>query len=426
MGSTRSRQIAFAASLFGAFVPLASSAQFDQYTQTGGPDPVVVDPREALEEAVEEARWRFGGLRVDPWIGIRNVGYVDSGDAGDQLSGSGGLGFRAYLPNGPKVIWAAHVLPEYTWLEDSSARSRVNGRYGVGLFGFFNRLTVEALATRQEALDIVSTEIQQRVNARSEGLRLLAELRLAGSINLYVSGSSTTIENLLEDEERLDPGIAPFDLLDRDEEVLRGGFRYRSRGDWLIGLGVEDSTVDFDDSSFDRSNSGTSPFVELAIPGRRIAIDVDLVLRELEPDGLSEFVPFDDVTGSLSLVIGGERSRLSPALYARRELVYTLGAASYLLDERFGVRGGLPIGRRFAVRAFLETGTNDYTGVTGPERNDDVAAYGGDLAIQVASRLALSIGYSTEEFESNLPGLDRTIDVLRAGVTFGASRGLWY
>ena len=426
MGSTRSRKIAFAAILFGAFVPLAARGQFSQYTQAGGPEPVLVDPREALEEAVEEARWRFGGLRVDPWIGIRNVGYVESGDESQQLSGSGGLGFRAYLPNGPKVIWAAHVLPEYTWFEDSSGQSRVNGRYGVGMFGFFNRLTVEVLATRQEALDIISTEIQQRVNARNEALSLLAELRLAGSINLYASASTSSVENLLETEERLDPTIAPFDLLDRDEEVVRAGVRYRTRGDWLIGLGIEDSSVEFVDPTLDRSNSGTSPFFELVVPGRSLAINFDVVWRELEPDGLSQFVPFDDVTGGLSLVIGGDRSRLSPAVYARRDLVYTLGGSSYLIDERFGVRAGLPIGRRLALRAFYEIGELDFVVLDGAERTDDVTGYGADLAIQIASRLGLTIGYSIEDFESNLPGLDRTIDVLRVGISFGAARGVWY
>ena len=436
MGSTRSRQITFAATLFaatlfGVFVPLAARGQFDQYTQTGGPDPVLVDPKEQLEAAVEEARWRFGGLRVDPWIGIRNVGYVDSGQGERQLSGSAGIGLRTYLPTGPKVIWAAHLLPEYAWFEDSSERSRVNGRYGVGFFGFFNRLTVEALATRQEVLDIVSTEVQQRVNARSDVIELLGEVRLAGSINLYARGTTSSIENLLEEEERLDPGIAPFNLLDREEETLRLGLRYRTRGDWLIGLGVEDSTVEFDDPIFDRSNSGTSPFFELSIRGRSLAIDADVVFRDLEADGPSGFVAFNGVSGRFSLILGGERSRLSPALYARRELVYTLGGSSYLIDERFGVRAGLPIGRRLGLGAFVETGTNEYEGEVGPQRSDDVLAYGADLSIQLGARFGIAIGYSKEEFESNLPGLDRTVDVVRAGITFGGagigrSAGTWY
>ncbi|HVS13046.1 MAG TPA: hypothetical protein VMV46_03915 [Thermoanaerobaculia bacterium] len=424
MGTTRRRLLA---SIVLAAVPVAVGAQFEQYTPAGGPEPIVTDPKEELEQAVADSRWRLGGLRVDPWFGVRNVGFVDQGTGDDQLTGSAGVGLRAYLPTGPKVIWAAHALPEYTWYEESSDRSRLNGRYGLGFFGFFNRLTVQAQATLQEQLDVISAEIQQRVNARNETLSLLAELRLAASVNLFGSFSTSTITNLLEDEERFDPTIAPFDLLDRDEEVARVGVRYRSRGDWLIGLGVEETDTQFDDAAFDRSNSGTSPYLELTIPARSLLISLDLVQRDLEPDPGSDFVPYDDLTGSLALTFGSARSRLSPTLYAHRELVYTLDASSYLVDERFGVRTGFPLGRRMAIRLFAETGTHDYAQPPfGPARSDDVTAFGADVDIPLGRGARFNLGYSIEEFESNPPGFDRTVDIVRAGVTFSASRGLWY
>jgi hypothetical protein len=424
MGATRRRLFA---SIVLAAVPVAAGAQFEQYTPAGGPEPIVTDPKEELEQAVADARWRLGGLRVDPWFGVRNVGYVDQGIGDDQLTGSAGVGLRAYLPNGPKVIWAAHVLPEYTWYEDSSDRSRVNGRYGVGFFGFFNRLTVQAQATLQEQLDVVSAAIQQRVNSRDESLNLVAELRLAASVNLFGSYSSSTVAYLLEEDERLDPTIAPFDLLDREEQVARAGVRYRTRNDWLIGLGVEESDTQFDDPLLDRSNSGTSPYLELSIPTRSLLVSLDLVQRDLEPDPGSTFVPYDDLTGSLALTFGSRRSRLSPTLYARRELVYTLDASSYLVDERFGVRTGFPIGRRLALRLFAETGTHDYAlAGFGPARSDDVTAFGADIDVPLGRQARFNVGYSTEDFESSPPGFDRTVDIVRAGVTFGASRTPWY
>jgi hypothetical protein len=420
MQLTSPLKLAMAATVVGIFLPIGSNAQFAQYTQPGGPDPVVTSRQEEMEGAIEESRWRFGGLRVDPWIGLRNVGYVDQGEGDAELSGSGGLGLRAYLPTGPKVIWAAYALPEYAWFEDSSEKSRVNGRYGVGFFGFFNRLSVEALATRAEELDIVSPEIQQRVNAGRDAIELVAELRLASSINLFAQARSSSAENLLEEAERLDPGTAPFDLLNRDEEILRLGVRYRTRDDWLLGLGVEESKAEFDDPTLDRSNSGTSPYFEITIPANRFLVSGDVVFRDLERDGpSSQFAEFRGVSGNLTLVLGNERSRISPAFYARRQLAYTVAqvGSSYLVDERFGLRAGFPLGRRLRLTGFAETGTNDYESPEGLTRNDDVTAYGGDLGIQLGSRLSISVGYSSQDYESNLPGLDRTIDALRAGIT---------
>jgi hypothetical protein len=47
--------------------------QFVEYTQPGGDTAQGEVEQEALEQAAEEARWRLGGLRVDPWLALRNV-----------------------------------------------------------------------------------------------------------------------------------------------------------------------------------------------------------------------------------------------------------------------------------------------------------------------------------------------------------------
>ena len=82
--------IAFAAALGAAG---ALYGQFSQYTQPGTPTPGGGNvTRQDLEDAVAAARWHLGGLRVDPWLALRNVSWVDNPSG--QPDGATGLGVR--------------------------------------------------------------------------------------------------------------------------------------------------------------------------------------------------------------------------------------------------------------------------------------------------------------------------------------------
>ena len=130
------------------WIPLCSraEAQFVSYSAPGsfqGPS----GSREAVfDREMQEAKWRFGRLLVDPWIGLRNVGYQDHltqvdgvitpqpGDVSD-LTVTLGAGINTYMAIGSDFIWGTFVLPEYVWWQDLSERSRLNHRYGTGLSG---------------------------------------------------------------------------------------------------------------------------------------------------------------------------------------------------------------------------------------------------------------------------------------------------
>lgn len=436
-------RFSFTGSLFtGCLVTLIllsspAAAQFAQYTPPGGPDGRPESLQERLEGAMEEARWRLGPVRLEPWLGLKDVGWVDnlSGaeqeDTGGDLTATAGAGLRAYLPTGPKVVWAAHVLPEYVWFRDHDELNDVNGRYGVGFFGSFNRLQAQATLTRDQELGIVSSERLERASSRSDELALDAELRLAGSLYLFASWSEGQSDYLNAVGTAVgDPGgRSDLDQLDRTERITRGGLRFRTRGGWAIGVGAERSQVDFEQAAADRSNSGTSPVLVISSPlDRRLYLGIDLVLRSLEPAAESTFLPYDGVTGMFHLLVGSEDSRLQPSFYASRNLVYALTAPySYYEADRIGAALTLNLGWRTSVRAFGEVGRDDYAALDPDlKRQDDVTAFGVSLGFGLRSGVQLTLGFSREEVSSDLPGADRSVTFVRSGVSFGSGLTPWY
>lgn len=410
-----------------ALVSTSAGAQFAQYTPPAGVSVERELGKELFEQSAADARWRLGPVRVDPWFAVRDVGLVEQPDAetdGSRLSATAGAGVRLYLPTGSKLMWAAHVLPEYIYV-DAEGESRLNGRYGLGLFGFFNRLTVHATAQRQQALDIITPEVLQRVNTRSDRLALNAEVRLLRTLHLHASTQQAALESLVEAD---DPAsLRSFADLDRDETVSRAGLRLRLRSGWVVGTGAEWSEVEFAPGATERSNSGVSPYFEIANREGKLKVALDLALRSLEPEGDAPFVPFDGLTGSISLTYGREGSRLTPGASFTRGVVYTLDSqSSYFESTRYGLSFALKIGTRSSLSAFATTGTDDFVGlVPGPGRSDDQLGIGASFQVQIGRRLGLSLGGLREEYSSSLPGSDRELTVLRAGVTFGSDRSPW-
>ena len=70
---------------------------------------------------------------------------------------------------------------------------------------------------------------------------------------------------------------------------------------------------------------------------------------------------------------------------------------------------------------FAETGQEDFEAARPgvPARQDDVTAYGGELTMSLWRSARLHLGGSESQFDSNLPGRDRTLTTIRAGISFG-------
>ncbi len=400
----------------GILFLLAGSAkgQFLVFTPPGGPEGRPETVQERLEREIGEAPYHLGPVRITPLAGFRDAAYVrdlfgSQSTVESDVTATVGAGFRAYLRTGRKVTWIAQALPEYVWWNERTDARRLNVSGGLETILLLNRLTIDMAASRLEQQGIVTPELAQLVSTATDLGRLDAELELTAKLRPFVSARWARQKGLVDDRQD-DPAVARIALLDRDEQVVRAGLRWYPRNGWLVGLGAERSSVDFDSSALDSSNEGTSPVVELQIHRPHLFLRADLAARSLKATEGSRFVDYDDLTGKVAVSFV-PRKRLEFWLYTNREILYSLsGEYPYLVDQRTGLAFGIGFGDRIGSRVFAETGTNEFTAFSPatPERADDLRAYGGSLRFLLARGLSLTIQATRIELDSNLPGADRS------------------
>ena len=400
----------------------SAGAQFLQYTPPGGPTARPESRQEQLARELLEARHRLGPIHIAPWATLHDVAYVRSLVATgrpqpNDLTATAGAGFRAYLRNGAKATWAAEVLPEYVWWQRQTERRQLNGRYSLGFYGYFNRLTVEARAGREQQQQLVTPELPVLVSSRRDGGELLTELEISHAFSAFAAIAVNHQNNLVG--ELPDPDVAQLRLLDRDEQTVRGGVRWRPGPRWVVGVGVERSQVDFVHGSLDRSNAGTAPVAEVRFAGRRVFVQVDAADRSLEARRGAAFVPYHQVTGSAAVTVGSQ-THISATLYANRNLAYSLSPLyAYFEDERLGASLNVVLGHRSSARLFAEGGRNSYTAFAAGtfSRHDDVSSYGAVLTSTLNRRLTLGLQGVRSKFDSNLPAGDRSYTSVGATIT---------
>ncbi|HVT58056.1 MAG TPA: hypothetical protein VHR45_06630 [Thermoanaerobaculia bacterium] len=413
----------------------AAEAQFNQYTTPGGPEGHPVDRKAQLAKEVADARFRLGAVRLSPVFALTDVQYVKNlaGTSGSGTSGTtpsdftatASAGLRAYLPSGPALTWTASGLPEYVWWQRESARRRLNGRYRAGLFGFWNRLTLETLAGSDALQQILSPEALRLTSARTDHFETTAELRLSRAISTFVAGTLERTRSLAS--RAADPQAVELKDLDRDERVVRAGLRWHAPGDWTIGAAAERSDVDFarrGPGSLDRSNSGTAPVLELQREHGHLFLQADVAQRSLAPKRGASFLHFNKTTGHATIAVTLARSA-EIFVYGNRNLVYSLLAAdSYLTDQRQGAALHLKLGRFAQASLFGESGTLDYTVILPgtPHRKDDLTSFGGALSFTLFRGAALRLQGSRTRFTSNLPGASRSLTLLGTTVTFAGGQ----
>lgn len=413
-----------------ALAALPAAAQYSQYTEPGAQPFEEVPTKEVLEKAMDEAKWHVAKVRVDPWYGVRNAGWVDnvygsSDDPESDFTITVGLGLHAYSRLGPKAIFAAHALPEYVWWSELDDRRVVNGRYGAGVFGFLNRLRFEVSATTGRQMQYLSSEVEQPVNLRRDQATGTMELRMSGHLALV--GSAETTRHRYREEDISGPLGEELLALDRDEDRFRAGLRYYLDKRFYVGVGVEDIAVDFDRKVRDRSSSGTSPTFEVRYDRDHFGYRFTLVRADLEPEPGSGFVAYDDTLGRF-LVRLKPRAKLEWQLYGRRNLVYSVQSESpYFTDERLGLAAAMPVGDQAALRLFAETGANDYVRVAGvAPRSDDLTAFGASFGIRLYKQLYVRASASTTDYDARHGGGDRSVTRLGIGISVGESTSQWW
>lgn len=429
----RSSRLILALALFAA----PAAAQFSQYTAPGSLLQRSTTTREQMEQALDKARWRLGPFRLSPWFAIRDAAYVSdvfSGSSGDgggtveedpDFTVSVGAGLQGYVPFGSKTFFTFDALPQYVWWQEQEDRRRLNGYYGAGLFGLFNRLTSEVTARRAEEQGVVTPEFEQRVHTRQDRIAGLLEVEVTPIFFVFASASALDYRTLVEDLGD-DPRLPPFQQLDREERVLRGGVELR-RGELRLAAGVERSEAEFDpdEAGRDRSNSGTAPILEAGFKSSRFQLDANVAFRSLEPEPGSEFVPFDETTGQIRGTLT-PRWRLSYSAYGSRDLTYSIEEGySHFIADRLGFAISSRLGQSSSVNLFAETGMHDYqiSQAGAFPREDDFTAYGTALQLQFQERLRVTFGVVRSEIDSNLPGLDRSLTTFQTSVELSAFGG---
>lgn len=409
------------------------AAQMSQYTAPGaGAGGGGIPTKEAIEGQMERARWRLGPVRLAPYLALRGLTWEEDvfvqGEGGESdLTGAVAAGLSAYLPTGPDVFWVVQAFPEYLWWLDRSDRNQVVGRYGAGVVADLNRLRLAADVRSTEQQTVVTSEAPQQVISDNRGASVSAELRLGGALWLAAGAARTDVAQRRPDEdEPLAPGGFEFSVLDRRETRLSGGLLWRPSDRVEISAGVEDTDTEFQPGGRNLSSTGTSPYVSLRLDGNRISLEARLVQRDLEPEPRSELQPVDTTQGSvdLSLTPGW---RFSFNLYGHLSTVYALdGDYSQFDDERYGLRVGAPFGERLSLRAFVESGSDDYRALPGaPARSDDISAWGVDATYELGEWLSYRAGFHQVDYDSNLPGFDRDVTRIVSSVVLSTGGWVW-
>lgn len=429
----RSSRLILALALFAT----PAAAQLSQYTAPGSLLQRSTTTREQMEQALDNARWRLGPFRLSPWFAIRDAAYVSDVFSGSVEGPDGtaeedpdftitvGAGLQGFVPFGSKTFLTFDALPQYVWWQEQEDRRRLNGYYGTGLFGLFNRLTAEATVRRAEEQGVVTPEFEQRIHTRQDRIAGLLEVEVTPALFLFASAAGLDYRTLEEDLGD-DPRLPPFQQLDRRERVLRGGVELR-RGELRLAAGAERTETDFDsdEAGRDRSNSGTSPILEASFDSSRFQLEGGVAFRSLEPEPGSELVPFDETTGQVRVTLT-PRWRLSYNLYGSRDLTYSIEEGySHFLVDRLGFAVSSRLGKSSSVNLFAETGAHEYQ-ASEPgafPREDDFTAYGTAVQLQIRERLRISLGAVRSELDSNLPGLDRSLTTFHTSVEISAFGG---
>ncbi len=404
----------------GSQLASISFAQSSPYSAPGSVQGIRDNPRELLDSAIDNSRWKFGRLRVDPWIGIDRLGYVsntvgqltDSGEDKDFLAVAS-AGFQGYLPVGSKAFLTLHARPEYNWWSGQDQRSGLNEVYGASLFGLYNRLQTEVSLGIREHLGVVTRELEQELVQREEAAKVDFSVNLYRHIDLVAGTSVTQFESV----DRSVEVQSRFQDLDREETVSRFGLRINTDR-VSFTAGIQDSEAQFSQLGRDRSNSSTSLFVSSTLQGSRSWLSLDWVGLDIQPDqGAVAIAPISDNTGRVEVGMTSRSQKWNLAVYSRRGLVYALSNIhSHFIAQSTGTRLQLSSSRS-TLSGYYETGTDRYQGLT--PRNDDRTAYGIDYQLPLGDRSTFGAGYSHSEVDQGAGvEFDRNVDRFRLGVTF--------
>jgi hypothetical protein len=422
-----------AAAVAAALVLLAGTAraQFQQYVTPGSIGVEILPTKDRLETAMEEAPYKLGPLRLGLWLALQDMSYLNNVYATavapvSDFTATGSIGVHGYIPAGPKFVFALYALPEYVWWNDLSYLRGWNGKYGVGIFGYFNRVTLELQAGDWRTQEFYSSVNPIPVNVEQERGGATLEVDILGRLSIF--GNAWGDRWRYESKSGLTLPAQVLQLSDRDESAVGGGLRYRFSEAFTLALGYQQLTTDFPSETQNRSNSGDGRFVEFELKGPHLWMNARSTWVSLRPESGSEFVPIDTTTGQaqIGLKPGG---KLEFQLYGGRSISYTLLTVSpYYVDERWGLGVQSPLGWRTTARIFWEEGSDQYASVPGQEagRTDDFSGYGLSLHVKLGKSSEIGLEGSWTDYSSIVPDYNRKIARVEVTLTLAGAGGQWW
>ena len=212
-----------------------------------------------------------------------------------------------------------------------------------------------------------------------------------------------------------------IELLDRTEDIARIGIRYKRASGFKVGVGYEDTQIDFDTPRRDRSNEGSGYVVTIAHTGSHIGAAADVVYRDIQEKDGSQFRDFKAWTGSGRVQYRSE-SRFGASVFGNRQIVYSLAqGTSYFTDQRLGGSFEMRMGWRTDLRAFVEIGKDEYEPVAGNAqlRTDDFDTIGAEFQMKLRETSTFLAGVSRTTYDSNIDRFDRELTTIRLTINFG-------
>jgi hypothetical protein len=408
---------------------LAAASASAQLETDSVPFGRTIPPREEMEHDLSTARWKLGPVRILPKIQIREAGYdsnvTSAADDEEKIAdwtATVAAGARFILPAGSKLYFRADALPEYTWYLDLEQRRRFGGRYGGGIFAFFNRLGIELSGTTADTVGYLNSESLAQVAEDADGVKAKLEIEFVRNLSFWAAGEVQ--QRAYEPLDDLPIDVEDPRRLDRDARAVRGGLRYGLRRDLQISVGVEGTRTEFDNQPLISDNESRAWLLGVRYDRPRFYVNAIGGQREGEPYGGSAFPEYSEFTGSGYVSYKPARP-LELRLYARRGVIPSVDPDSiYFVESRAGLGASVALSSRFALQGYGEAGTNAYPeitapGLTSPARRDRIQAFGGGLTVNVTGSLGVNfLAYQTvTDFDGS--NEDRSVFRFVTNITFG-------
>jgi hypothetical protein len=397
----------------------------------GWPGPVpqtrISSSRETIKQAMENARYRLGPVRVFPKVSVANAGYNSNvfGTSEDEVAdweATATAGARFLLPFGKKVYVQADVLPQYNWYASEKDLRNFGGVYGGTAFAFFNRLSVEASGLYTDSTAVPNSEsASPAILRQTSGAGTLA-LEITRAVSLLGGGGArrTRYDSL--------PGspIPTASLADQDrtDSSFFGGVRHSLLGPLVVTLIASEGRAEFVNKASQRDNETRSYLANVLVSAQRIFVNTTGGYRQGRSLNGSLLPAFDSPIASAFVSWFPSSSLELQAWGYYRDVSYSLDPNYPLFYEsRYGGGPVIRFGPRIRVQLYGSAGKNDYSVASAaaappPQASTRRTAYGGSMSVLFSRVIVFNVGAAADRYRSPVPAQNRKVVRLLTGLSF--------